>query len=93
MIWSFANVDLVYVAIDNLDAPLMANLAPTGELQLPYMCPGPHTYYAVATSATGERVVGERRSERPERPRSAAGNQLQRTRTLVQKLVRTEASP
>lgn len=57
--WSFSHVDSVYIAVDNENGPYLANLAPTGELQVPYACPGPHTYFAVATGA-GQRLVGQK---------------------------------
>ena len=57
--WSFSRVESVYVAVDNENGPYLTNLPPTGELQVPYACPGPHTYFAVATGA-GQRLVGQK---------------------------------
>lgn len=54
--WSFTGADTVYLAIDNVDAPYQSDLAAAGSVNLPYVCPGPHTFYVVA-SRNGIRVV------------------------------------
>ena len=50
--WSVSNADSVYIAIDNVDGPYETNLALTGTRELPWGCPGPHTYYVVAKLGT-----------------------------------------
>jgi hypothetical protein len=51
VIWNVAQTDSVQLAVDDPDAPVVLGLAPSGELQVPYECPGPHTVYLSATGA------------------------------------------
>jgi hypothetical protein len=46
--WKATGAEKVYVAIDNPDGPFESNLTLVGSLDVPYACPGPHTYYVVA---------------------------------------------
>jgi len=47
--WSATNADSVYVAIDNPYGPWQQNLPLIGSISdLPFGCPGSHTYYVVA---------------------------------------------
>ena len=46
--WSATGADSVYVAIDNQDGPFESNLPLQGSAELPFSCPGPHTYWVVA---------------------------------------------
>ncbi len=46
--WSATGADSVYVAIDNENGPFDSNLPLQGSADLPFSCPGPHTYWVVA---------------------------------------------
>lgn len=46
--WSATGADSVYVAIDNQDGPFETDLPLQGSADLPFSCPGPHTYWVVA---------------------------------------------
>jgi hypothetical protein len=47
--WSATNADSVYIAIDNPNGAFQQNLPLTGSISdLPFGCPGTHTYYVVA---------------------------------------------
>ncbi|MDO8361456.1 MAG: hypothetical protein Q7V88_01040, partial [Actinomycetota bacterium] len=55
--WSVTGADSVYVAIDNPDGPYETGLPLNGSMSdLPFGCPGTHTYYVVAVKG-GQKAV------------------------------------
>lgn len=50
--WSATNADSVYVAIDNAYGPWESGLPLTGSIELPFSCPGSHTYFVVAVKGS-----------------------------------------
>lgn len=54
--WEVIGTESVYVAIDNVDGPYEAGLAPAGSITLPNSCPNGNTYYVVAENPEGRTV-------------------------------------
>jgi len=51
--WVATGADSVYIAIDNPEGPYQSNLPLTGSIsELPFGCPGSHTYYVVAVKGS-----------------------------------------
>lgn len=50
--WVAKNADSVYVAIDNAYGPWEQDLPLTGSMELPFNCPGSHTYFVVAVKGS-----------------------------------------